>query len=175
MTERTLTIGEVAVRAGVRASSVRHWEAVGVLPLPERASGARRYGPQVLEDIERITVAQRAGFSLAEIRELLDGVRSADVPGDHVRVLGARKLTELDALIERATAVRGWLQSATDCRCPTLADCGLFDAAPGDADRDGCLRPPSAPRPAPRAAAGSRAVGAPPQPDRGARRSRGGS
>lgn len=127
----TLTIGEVAARAGVRASSIRHWEAVGVLSPPERASGARRYGPQVLQDIERIAVAQRAGFSLAEIRELLDGFRSDDVPGEHVRVLAERKLRELDALIERATAVRGWLKTATDCRCPTLAECGLFDTSLG--------------------------------------------
>lgn len=127
--ERTLTIGEVARRAGVRASSIRHWEAVGVLPTPERASGARRYGPQVLEDIERIGVAQRAGFTLAEIRELFDGFRSDQAPGEHVRALAERKLEELEELIERATAVRGWLQTATDCRCPTLADCGLFDSA----------------------------------------------
>jgi MerR family transcriptional regulator, redox-sensitive transcriptional activator SoxR len=38
-----------------------------------------------------------------------------------------RKLPEIVALIERATLVRGWLEDAARCVCPTLDDCPLFE------------------------------------------------
>ena len=36
------------------------------------------------------------------------------------------KLPEVDALIEHARLVRGWLEAAADCECPSLEDCPLF-------------------------------------------------
>src|SRR3989442_829672 len=66
-----LTIGEIATRAGVRTSSIRYYESIGVLPEPERRNGQRRYGPEAVERLKVIAVAQQAGFSLSEIGELL--------------------------------------------------------------------------------------------------------
>jgi hypothetical protein len=43
-----------------------------------------------------------------------------------LRALAERKLPEVDALIERAQAVREWLSTATDCGCESLDDCRLF-------------------------------------------------
>ena len=64
----TLTIGEVAARAGRNTSHIRYYERVGVLPQPERTAGRRRYGEDVLHRLAIIDVAQRAGFTLEEIR-----------------------------------------------------------------------------------------------------------
>ncbi len=68
MGEATLTIGEVAQRAGLRASAIRYYEDIGVLPVPERVYGGhRRYSERVFQRLAFIQLAQQAGFSMAEI------------------------------------------------------------------------------------------------------------
>jgi MerR family redox-sensitive transcriptional activator SoxR len=129
-----LTIGQVAARAGVNTSHIRYYEAVGVLPPPTRVSGRRRYGEDVLHRLSIIDVAQRAGLTLDEIRDLT-GPGNA---GERIRALADRKLPDIDALIERAQAVKRWLEVARGCDCSTVDVCGLFvdptlAPPPGDA------------------------------------------
>jgi MerR family transcriptional regulator, redox-sensitive transcriptional activator SoxR len=126
-----LTIGEVARRAGVATSSIRYYERVGLLPEPERAHGQRRYGTDVLGKLGFIGVAQSAGFKLSEIKELIDGVDSADGMGEQMRSLSSRKLDEVETLLEQTKAMKGWLEVAKECGCATPAECALF-AAPAD-------------------------------------------
>jgi MerR family redox-sensitive transcriptional activator SoxR len=133
-----LTIGEVARRAGVATSSIRYYERIELLPKPERVGGQRRYGTDVLGKLGFIGVAQSAGFKLAEIRELIEGVDSAAGMGEQMRALSARKLTEVEALLERTKAMKGWLEVAKECGCATPAECALFEA-PGDGSADADL------------------------------------
>ena len=120
-----LTIGQVAERAGIKPSHIRYYEDVGVLPRPERVSGQRRYGPAVLRRLTVIEIAQRAGLSLDEIRGLLD--IGTDPLSERLQTLAARKLPEIEALIDRAERVRTWLTAATGCECQSIDDCALFD------------------------------------------------
>ena len=123
-----MRIGEVAERAGVRVSLLRYYEDVGLLPPAPRVSGQRRYDETVLRRLSVIDVAQRAGLSLDEIRELLD--HGNDPMSERLREVAARRLPEIDALIERARRVRVWLDGATRCECEALDDCALFDDPP---------------------------------------------
>jgi MerR family redox-sensitive transcriptional activator SoxR len=125
MKEATMTIGEVAARAGVRASAIRYYERVGVLPPAERESGRRRYTVETVDRLGFIDVAQQAGFSLPEIRELLQESPDGDAAA-RLQALARAKLPEVEALIARATAMRNWLELATDCDCSTLDACALF-------------------------------------------------
>ena len=120
-----MRIGEIAGRAGVRVSLIRYYEEIGLLPEAERISGQRRYDDTVLRRLAVIDVAQRAGLSLDEIRELLQ--HGTDPMSKHLRALAERRLPEIDALIERAQRVRAWLQTATSCDCQSIDDCALFD------------------------------------------------
>jgi MerR family redox-sensitive transcriptional activator SoxR len=122
-----MSIGEVARHAGVRTSAIRYYEQVGVLPEPERVSGQRRYTVDVLRRLAIIDVAQRAGFTLTEISELVGGTSNAEQAYESVRALAERKLPAIEALIERAEAVKRWLEVASACECSTLDVCGLFD------------------------------------------------
>jgi len=72
MTSDTLSIGEVAAQAGIRTSSIRYYESVGVLPNPERAGGQRRYTPEVLDRLRFVDVAQRAEGGLLAERGVLE-------------------------------------------------------------------------------------------------------
>ena len=136
-----LTIGEVARRAGVATSSIRYYERIALLPKPERVGGQRRYGTDVLGKLGFIGVAQSAGFKLAEIKELIEGVDSPSGMGEQIRVLSTRKLDEVEALLERTKAMKGWLEVAKECGCASPAECALFDApGEGAADPDLALR-----------------------------------
>ena len=136
-----LTIGEVARRAGVATSSIRYYERIELLPKPERVGGQRRYTTDVLGKLGFIGVAQSAGFKLAEIKELMDGVDSAGGMGGQMRTLSASKLDEVEALLERTKAMKGWLEVAKECGCATPAECALFDPPDrGPVDADVALR-----------------------------------
>ena len=123
-----MRIGDVARQAGVRVSLIRYYEEIGLLPEAERVSGQRRYDETVLRRLAVIDVAQRAGLTLDEIRELVE--HGNDPMNERLRELAARRLPEIDALIERAQRVRSWLETATGCNCQSIDDCALFDDTP---------------------------------------------
>ena len=136
-----LTIGEVARRAGVATSSIRYYERIELLPEPERVSGQRRYRADVLGKLGFIGVAQSAGFKLSEITELIAGVDSDSGMGEQMRTLSSKKLDEVEALLERTRAMKGWLEVAKECGCASPAECALFEAhGEGAADLDLALR-----------------------------------
>ena len=126
-----LTIGEVARRSGVATSSIRYYERIGLLPEPERTHGQRRYDSEVLGKLGFIGVAQSAGFKLREIKELIEAVDGANGLGEQMRQLSSQKLGEVEALLERTEAIKGWLEVAQECGCVTPAECALFPA-PGE-------------------------------------------
>jgi MerR family redox-sensitive transcriptional activator SoxR len=137
-----LTIGEVAQQVGLKTSAIRYYESVGVLPEPERESGQRRYTKETVRQLQVIDVAKRAGFSLEEARALLATEREGSPAYAQLRELAQRKLPEVDALIERAQAMRAWLHTAAGCGCQTLDVCTLFDV---ESDRHRALRTHDAP------------------------------
>ena len=123
-----LTIGEVARRSEVAVSAIRYYESIGLLPEPERLNGRRRYRADVLGKLAFIGVAQRAGFKLDEIKELARGINAGDGMAGQMRALSARKLDEVEALLERTQAMKGWLEVAKACGCASPAECALFPA-----------------------------------------------
>jgi MerR family redox-sensitive transcriptional activator SoxR len=122
---KQLAIGEVAEQAGMSASRIRYYETRGLLPAPERVSGKRRYGSDVLRRLAIIDAAQRVGFGLEEIRDLL-GSRD-EVAHERLRQLALAKLPELDQLIERAASVRRLLEICSECDCESIDVCRMFD------------------------------------------------
>src|SRR5437868_13715799 len=94
-----MTIGEVARRAGLRASAIRYYEKIGLLPKTQRIGGQRRYEPGVLNYLEVIEVAKRAGFRMDEIRHLFHGFGKG-IPGfRRWQLLEQRTIIEMADLI----------------------------------------------------------------------------
>jgi MerR family redox-sensitive transcriptional activator SoxR len=120
-----LTIGEVARQAGLRASALRYYEEVGVLPPAERISGQRRYDETILARLAVVRLAQELGFSVAEIRALVEGFDDVGVPSERWREMATSKLTEVDALITRAEQMKQLLEESLDCGCLTLDSCAI--------------------------------------------------
>lgn len=72
MSELPMTIGALASAAGVNVETVRFYQRKGLMPLPDKPQGAvRRYADSDLARVGFIKAAQRLGFSLAEIADLL--------------------------------------------------------------------------------------------------------
>lgn len=128
-----MTIGEAAERAGLRTSTIRYYEEIGVLPEPMRLSSQRRYDEDVLRRLSIIDIAQRAGLTLVEIRDLTGHRDGGQTAGERLRTVAAAKLPQIRELIARAHAVERWLQIASGCDCRAVDACELFvdpDLAP---------------------------------------------
>jgi DNA-binding transcriptional MerR regulator len=75
-----LTIGALAKQVGVRTSALRFYEEQGLLsPAGRNESGYRVYGQDAIARVQRIQRAQRLGFSLSDIRPLLDAWDTGDL------------------------------------------------------------------------------------------------
>src|SRR4051812_41052399 len=111
MDDASLTIGEVARRAGVATSTIRYYERRELLAADARQSGQRRFRADTLRRLVFIGMLQDAGLSLDEITEVLGA--------DHVsewKAVAARRLRLLDEEIERLTQARAYLNGALLCR-----------------------------------------------------------
>lgn len=121
-----MTIGAVAALAGRRPSSIRYYEQIGLLPPATRMGGRRVYGADTVRTLAVIETGQRAGLTLDEIRALLSVSPGDQAAIERLREVAERKLPEITALIERTEMVRGWLETAARCECPSLNECPLF-------------------------------------------------
>ena len=118
-----MTIGEVAKYAHVRASAIRFYEKVGLLPKPSRSAGQRRYDQNIPPRLALLDWAKQCGFTLKEIRELFG--KAGETPlSQRMQKLCREKLDELDTLSQRIALMRGFLERAQNCRCIDVQDCG---------------------------------------------------
>jgi MerR family Zn(II)-responsive transcriptional regulator of zntA len=106
MTAPTLTIGKVAKQSQVTADSIRYYEREGLVrPATKSQSGYRLYTEETVRRIAFIKQAQECGFSLAEIRELLE-LRSTDQACcDDIYRVSVQKKLQLEHKIKALTAM----------------------------------------------------------------------
>jgi MerR family redox-sensitive transcriptional activator SoxR len=120
---RLLSIGAVAQRAGLRVSAIRYYESAGLIEPARRISGRRVYDHAVFESIALVRLAQEAGFTVAEIRELISGFATATPASTRWQALARRKLVDVVDRIERAQRMKEVLERLLRCRCETLGQC----------------------------------------------------
>ncbi|GAC1392049.1 MAG: Cu(I)-responsive transcriptional regulator [Ktedonobacteraceae bacterium] len=127
----TLSIGQVARRAGVGVETVRFYEREGLLEEPpRRASGYRQYSEQVVKRIHFIKRAQQLGFSLKEITELLLLRVDGPTACEDVKQRTAAKIAEVERkLVELQRMRQALLHVAALCtgQGPASA-CPMLDA-----------------------------------------------
>jgi DNA-binding transcriptional MerR regulator len=109
--DATLTIGEVARRAGVATSAVRYYERQGLLTADARASGQRRFSEATLRRLVFVGMLQDAGLSLDDIRGVLDAGTVAEW-----KAIAAARLDVLEEEIGRLERARTYLSGALFCR-----------------------------------------------------------
>lgn len=133
---KSLTIGGLAREAGVNLETVRYYERRGLLPKPPRsASGDRLFPLEATRRLRFIRRAQKLGFSLAEIRELLSLRVSPTSKRTDVRRHAEAKNVDIDAKIGNLESMKRTLRKLTkacDWRGP-ISKCPILESL----DRDG--------------------------------------
>ncbi len=144
-----LSIGALSAASGVNLETIRYYERTGLLPAPARgANGYRRYEPAAVQRLRFIRRGRELGFSLDEIRTLL---QLADHPSQtcvQADALSRRHLADVEARIRDLTAVRDVLVRLADCHSEDAEHCRLLEALDSrECDAPGC-RIPADPQPA---------------------------
>lgn len=122
---RMLKIGDVSKRSGVGVEALRFYEKSGLLDRPSRTySGYRVYGEEVLERLTFIKQAQALGFSLEEIRRIIEDARKGQSPCEEVREIVRRRMEELDERLRELQRHRRELKA-------TLEEWDKVGRAPG--------------------------------------------
>ena len=122
----TLTIKQYADAGGVGVETVRFYQRKGLLATPSRAGGIRRYGDEDVRRLRFIRSAQRAGFTLEEIRELL----ALDAGHDHPRAreLATARIAKLDAHIAELEQARDSLRRLARRCASAKGPCPILEA-----------------------------------------------
>jgi MerR family transcriptional regulator, mercuric resistance operon regulatory protein len=122
-----LTIGKLAAAGGVGVETIRFYQRKGLLDQPTRDRGIRRYGSDDLRRLRFIRQAQSAGFTLEEIRELLDLDSSEDRA--RARELATARITVLDSKIaELASARDSLVRLARECGEGSTGPCPILES-----------------------------------------------
>ena len=129
-----LKIGEVARQTGIGIETLRFYEKSGLLEKPARTqSGYRMYSSDVLDRLGFIRQAQVLGFSLDEIKKVIDDARKGHSPCDEVREIVRKRLEELDQRMREMARYRKELDETLEewdrvGRAPGHI-CGLIETA----------------------------------------------
>ena len=129
-TEGTIGIGALAKATGTKVETVRWYERVGLLPAPTRTSGNyRAYGTAHLGRLSFIRRARDLGFSLDQVRALLDIAGQQDRSCEAVDAIAREHLDEVDCKIADLQALRRELDALiTQCRHGRVAECRIIEA-----------------------------------------------
>ncbi len=99
--------GQLAHLTGVSTDTLRYYERLGLLPLPQRTDGNyREYPPASQQRVELIQRGLPVGFSLTELKNILAVRDSGGAPCRHVRALMHSKIREIDEQIRNLVSLR---------------------------------------------------------------------
>lgn len=123
---------QLAEAAGVNLQTLRYYERRGLLAEPERTLGGHRLYPAEAVNVLRvIKTAQRLGFSLDEVADLLETAAHRHGRRDARLAERARaKLIEVERRIADLEIIRGTLRDAIDAGCDDLIACAAQPCCP---------------------------------------------
>jgi DNA-binding transcriptional MerR regulator len=119
---KELNIAEVALQAGVPASTLRFYEEKGLITSIGRQGLRRLFDARVLERLALIALGRAAGFSLDDIAQMF----AADGRPNIDRKKLETKAEELDVTIRKLGAMRDGLRHAAECKAPSHMECPKF-------------------------------------------------
>ena len=111
-----MNIGEAAGASGVSAKMIRHYEGIGLLPRASRTdAGYRQYGDKDVRMLRFIRHSRDLGFSLEQIRELLDLWQNRRRSSRQVKSLAQAHIAELNAKLSELQEVKATLEHLVHC------------------------------------------------------------
>jgi DNA-binding transcriptional MerR regulator len=126
----SMTIGDLAAATNTRVETVRWYEKVKLLPVPDRSPGNYRlYGPEHLRRLGFIRRGRDLGFTLDQIRELLEMADDRDRSCAEVDAIARAHLTEVERKLSDLTRLAHELRDVIgQCGCGSVADCRIIES-----------------------------------------------
>jgi DNA-binding transcriptional MerR regulator len=123
---------EVARAAGVNQQTLRYYERRGLLAEPDRSPGGHRlYPAEAVTVLRVIKAAQRLGFTLDEVADLLQTGRHRHGHVDAgLQAHAEAKIAEIAARIDDLLLIRASLVAAMEAGCDDLMSCATTDGCP---------------------------------------------
>lgn len=125
-----VAIGALATATGVKVPTIRYYESVGLLPVPSRTEGNRRfYGEATVQRLRFIRHARELGFEVDAIRQLLELSDQPNRPCREVDAIAHRHLADIESRIARLKALKTEVsRMIKQCAKDTVAHCRVIDA-----------------------------------------------
>ncbi|MGW9192981.1 MerR family transcriptional regulator [Micromonospora chersina] len=133
MSGSALRSGQLADAAGVNLQTLRYYERRGLLTAPRRSPGGHRLYPADTVTLLRvIKTAQRLGFTLDEVADLLDagGHRHRGRSDSGLQARANEKLVEVEQKLADLTVIRDTLRAAISAGCDDLVACAGSSCCP---------------------------------------------
>ena len=128
--DQQFLIGELATAMSTKVETIRYYERIGLLPAPARtAVNYRSYATDHLNRLSFIRRARHLGFTLVQVRELIDLADQKNRPCEAVDAIAREHLSEVERKIADLTALHRELTDViSQCRRGTIAECRILDA-----------------------------------------------
>jgi len=98
----SITIGRLSAAAGVKVTTIRYYESIGLMGEPDRSeSGQRRYGDEAVQRLSFIRQARDLGFPVDSIRELIELQTRPDQDCGSIDAITQRQLADVRKRIAR--------------------------------------------------------------------------
>jgi len=125
-----ITIGQLAKATGTKTETIRYYERIGLLRAPDRTRGNyRSYADGHMQSLTFIRRARELGFSIEDVRELLELAGQRERPCADVDCIAARHLATTELKIAALKRLRGELRSTlAACKGGRIADCRVVQA-----------------------------------------------
>jgi Cu(I)-responsive transcriptional regulator len=126
--DERMNIGQAALRSGVTAKMIRHYETLGLLPRVTRTeAGYRQYADADVHTLRFVRRARTLGFGMAEIAELLKLWQNRRRASSAVKRIAQRHVTDLERRIHEMETMKRTLERLVECchgdhrpECPIL-------------------------------------------------------
>lgn len=125
-----MKIGELSKATGTNIETIRYYERIGLLPEPQRTEGNyRAYGEQHRTRLAFIRHARDLGFTIQEVRSLLDLSDHPERECSEADSIASRHLAQVETKIEQLMALRDELSRIVGrCRGGLTAHCRVIEA-----------------------------------------------
>lgn len=126
----SLQIGDLARSAGIPAATIRYYEKIGLLSSPARSDGNyRRYGSDDLARLIFVRRAREIGFSIEQVRDLLELSDHREDDCGTVMKLAQEHLADVEQKINDLVSLKQRLSTlVSSCHGGKVADCRILDA-----------------------------------------------
>jgi MerR family transcriptional regulator, redox-sensitive transcriptional activator SoxR len=119
-----LTISKIAKQFGIRASALRYYEQIGVLPATYRRGGQRLYDESAVRRLAIVQRARELGFTIKEMQILFSDFSAGPPISERWHSLCETKLAELEERIGQIHEMQGMLRKMMHCKCAAFDECG---------------------------------------------------